>query len=40
MKNDLPKGFAIFMLTILVAGSGIGFTAWLTLKLVGDHLIR
>jgi hypothetical protein len=40
MKNDLPKGFAIFMLTILVAGSGIGFTAWLAVKLIFDAMVK
>jgi hypothetical protein len=36
----MTKGFTILLMTVLVAGSGIGFTVWFTVKLIGDYLIK
>ena len=36
----MTKGFTIILTTILVAGSLIGFTAWLTVKLMFDAVVK
>lgn len=36
----MTKGFIEILTAVLLAGSGIGFTAWLAVKLMADALVK
>jgi hypothetical protein len=35
----MTKGFAICLMAVCTVGSVLGFTVWLTIKLVGDYVL-